>query len=151
MSKISIGQIQKLREETGISISECKKALEEAGGDVEKAKALLREWGKEVATKKQAREVLAGLVSSYVHGTGKIGSLVAVRCETDFVARSGDFKNLCHELALQVASLEAESVDDLLGQQYIKDPARTVKDVIEEYVAKLGENIVVEKFTRFSL
>ena len=148
---MSIDQVKELREQTGISISECKKALEEAGGNIEKAKAVLREWGKEVATKKQAREVLAGLVSSYVHGTGKIGSLVAVKCETDFVARADDFKNLCHELALQVASLEAESVDDLLNQQYIKDPGKTVKDVMGEYVAKLGENIVVEKFARFSL
>ena len=144
-------QIKELREQTGISILECKKALEAAGGDMEKAKAVLREWGKEVATKKQTREVSAGLVSSYVHGTGKIGSLVAVKCETDFVARADDFKNLCHELALQVASLDAENVDDLLAQQYIKDPARTVKDMIGECVAKLGENIVVEKFARFSL
>lgn len=147
----TLEQIKELREQTGISISECKKALEAAGGDIEKAKAVLRQWGKEVATKKQAREVTAGLVSSYVHGTGKIGSLVAVKCETDFVARAQDFKNLCHELALQVASLGAENVDDLLNQQYIKDPARTVKDVVGEYVAKLGENIVVEKFARFSL
>ena len=136
---------------TGISISECKKALEAAGGDLEKAKAVLRQWGKEVAAKKQTREVAAGLVSSYVHGTGKIGSLVAVKCETDFVARADEFKNLCHELALQVASLEAENVDELLSQQYIKDPGKTVKEMIAEYVAKLGENIVVEKFARFSL
>ena len=147
----TLEQIKELREQTGISISECKKALEQAEGDIEKAKAVLRKWGKEVASKKQAREVMAGLVSSYVHGTGKIGSLVAVKCETDFVARSQDFKDLCHELALQVASLDAESVDDLLSQQYIKDSSKTVKDVMEEYVAKLGENIVVEKFARFSL
>lgn len=147
----TLEQIKELREITGISISECKKALEQAGGSIEKAKTLLREWGREVAVKKQTREVLAGLVSSYVHSTGKIGSLVAVKCETDFVARADDFKNLCHELALQVASLDAENVEELLGQQYIKDPARTVKDVIAECVAKLGENIVVEKFARFSL
>jgi len=148
---MSIDQVKELREQTGISISECKKALEAAGGDMEKAKAILREWGKEFAVKKQTREVSAGLVSSYIHGTGKIGSLVAVKCETDFVARADDFKNLCHELALQVASLDAENVDDLLSQQYIKDPGKTVKDIIGECVAKLGENIVVEKFARFSL
>jgi len=147
----TIEQIKELREITGISISECKKALEEADGNIERAKNLLREWGKEVAVKKGERGVGEGLVSSYVHSTGKIGSLVALKCETDFVARSDDFKNLCHELALQVASLEAESVDDLLAQQYIKDPGKTVRDVIAEYVAKLGENIVVEKFTRFSV
>lgn len=147
----TLEQIKELREQTGISISECKKALEQAGGNVEKAKSFLREWGKEVAVKKQSREVFAGLVSSYVHSTGKIGSLVAVKCETDFVARSDDFKNLCHELTLQVASLDAENVEELLAQQYIKDSGKTVKDVIAECVAKLGENIVVEKFARFSL
>lgn len=148
---VDIDQIKELRERTGISIVECKKALQESGGDMEKAKTLLREWGKEVAEKKQERLVGEGLVTSYVHGTGKVGSLVVVKCETDFVARSDDYKNLCHELALQVASLEAENVDDLLAQQYIRDPSKTVRDIVEEYIVKLGENIVVEKFARFSL
>ncbi len=148
---ISVEQIKELREASGISISECKKALEEAGGNMERAKALLEEWGKEVAAKKQERQVGEGLVASYVHGNGKIGSLVAVRCETDFVARSEDFKNLCHELALQIASLEAESVDELLAQQYIRDPGKTVRNIIEEAIAKLGENIAVEKFARFHI
>ena len=147
----SIEQIKQLREMTGISISECKKALEQAGENMEKAKALLKEWGRGVAAKKQERVVGEGRVASYVHGTGKIGSLVAVKCETDFVARSEDFKNLCHELTLQVASLDAENVEELLSQQYIKDSSKTVKDVVGECVAKLGENIVVEKFARFSL
>ncbi|HCM36404.1 MAG: translation elongation factor Ts [Candidatus Wildermuthbacteria bacterium RIFCSPLOWO2_02_FULL_47_9c] len=148
---ISVEQIKELREVTGISISECKKALEETGGDMERAKALLKEWGREVAVKKQERQVGEGLVASYVHGNGKIGSLVAVRCETDFVARSDDFKNLCHELALQIASLEAENVEELLLQQYIRDPGKTVRNVIEEAIAKLGENIAVEKFVRFHI
>ena len=147
----TINQIKELREVTGISISECKKALEQARGDMEKAKTLLKEWGREGAEKKQARQVGEGLIVSYVHGNGKIGSLVAVKCETDFVARSEDFKNLCHELALQVVSLEAESVEDLLAQQYIRDSSKTVKDLIGEYIAKLGENVVVEKFTRFQI
>ena len=141
---ISVEQIKELREVTGISISECKKALEETGGDMERAKALLKEWGREVAVKKQERQVGEGLVASYVHGNGKIGSLVAVRCETDFVA-------LCHELALQIASLEAENVEELLLQQYIRDPGKTVRNVIEEAIAKLGENIAVEKFVRFHI
>jgi len=118
---------------------------------MERAKALLKEWGREVAVKKQERQVGEGLVASYVHGNGKIGSLVAVRCETDFVARSDDFKNLCHELALQIASLEAENVEELLLQQYIRDPGKTVRNVIEEAIAKLGENIAVEKFVRFHI
>lgn len=147
----SIDQIKQLREITGISIVECKKALEVAGGDIEKAKILLRQWGKDVAEKKQTRAVGEGLVASYVHNTGKVGSLVMVKCETDFVARSADFKNLCHELALQAASLEAENGDEFLAQQYIRDPSKTVKDIVGEYIMKLGENIVVEKFVRFSL
>ena len=147
----SIDQIKELREATGISVAECKKALEEAGGDMAKAKEWLRQRGKEVAEKKQDRETGEGLVTSYVHGTGKVGSLVAVRCETDFVARSEDFQNLCHELALQAASMEAENVEDLLAQEYIKDSSKTIKELIEEGVAKLGENIVVERFARFRI
>ena len=148
---VSIDLVKELREITGISISECKKALEEANGDMEKAKAVLREWGKEVANKKQERSVGQGLVEAYVHGNGRIGSLVALKCETDFVARSEDFKNLGHELALQTAFMEAESVEDFLAQQYIKDPSKTVKDLIGEYIVKLGENIVVERFVRFQI
>jgi len=147
----TIEQIKELRAITGISISECKKALEEAGNDLEKAKALLRQRGKEIAEKKGARETDEGLVVSYVHGNGKIGSMVQVRCETDFVARSQDFQALCHELALQVASMEADSVEDLLAQEYIKDTLKTIKDIIQEVIAKVGENIVIDKFVRFAI
>jgi elongation factor Ts len=148
---VTIDQVKELREATGISISECKKALEEAGGDFGKAKDLLREWGKDVAGKKQAREVGEGLVEGYIHPTGRTGAMVQVKCETDFVARSDDFKNLCHELALQVASMDAENVEELLGQAYIRDTGKTIRDLVEESIAKLGENIVVERFIRFHL
>lgn len=148
---INIDQIKQLREETSISISECKKALEESGGDSEKAKQILREWGKDVAQKKQERETGEGLVEGYLHQTGRVGSLVAVRCETDFVARSDEFKNLCHELAMQVAFAEPDDVESFLGQEYIKDSARTVGDMVNEYIAKLGENIVIERFVRFHI
>ena len=104
-----------------------------------------------MANKKQVRSVGQGLVAAYVHGNGRIGSLVALKCETDFVARSEDFKNLCHELALQTAFMESESVEDFLAQQYIKDPSKTIKDLIGEYIVKLGENIVVEKFARIQV
>src|SRR3989338_10319480 len=102
---VSIDLIKQLREETGISVGECKKALEQAEGDMVKAKELLRAWGKEVASRKQKREVQEGMVEAYVHAKGKIGAMVQVRCETDFVSRSDDFKNLCHELALAGGSL----------------------------------------------
>ncbi|MBI4217445.1 MAG: elongation factor Ts, partial [Parcubacteria group bacterium] len=118
---VSIDLIKQLREETGISVGECKKALEQAKGDMAKAKELLRAWGKEVASRKQKREAKEGLVEAYVHATGKIGAMVQVRCETDFVSRSADFKNLCHELALQVVSMDPEDVSSLLDQQYVRD------------------------------
>lgn len=151
MQKVNLEQVKQLREETGISLAECRKAVEESGGDLAKAKDLLRQWGKEVAEKKQGREAGEGLIECYVHGTGKIGSLVDVRCETDFVARSADFKKLCHELALQVASMDARDVSELASQPYIRDGAKTVKDLIDETIAKLGENIVIRRFTRFEI
>ena len=148
---VIIDQVKELREATGLSISECKKALEVAGGNIEKARALLKEWGKEVAEKKQTREVGEGVVASYVHSTGKLGALVDVRCETDFVARSPEFKTLCHELALQVASMNPESAQELLTQPYVRDPSRQVHDVLNEYIARLGENIVVKQFSRLEI
>jgi elongation factor Ts len=147
----TIDQVKELREATGISISECKKALEAAGGNSEKARALLKEWGKEVAEKKQTREVGEGVVASYLHSTGKLGALVDVRCETDFVARSPEFKTLCHELALQVASMNPKNAQELLAQPYVKDPSRQVHDVLNEYIARLGENIVVKQFSRLEI
>ena len=148
---VAVDQIKQLREQTGISISECKKALAEADGDMEKAKTLLREWGKEIAAQKGAREVGEGLVDAYLHPTGKIGVLIDVRCESDFVAKSDDFKALVHELAMQVASMDAEDVPTLLKQEYIKDSAKTIQELQEEVIAKLGENIVIERFTRFEI
>ncbi len=148
---ITIDQIKQLREETGLSVLECKKALEKSGGDIMSAKSLLREWGREVAEKKQAREAGEGMIECYVHTTGKVGVLVHMRCETDFVAKSNEFRNLAHDLALQVASMDPENVLSLLEQQYIKDSSKTIKNLIEEYIAKLGENIVVERFVRFQI
>ena len=148
---VSIDLIKQLREETGISIAECKKALEEAKGDMAKAKNLLRAWGKEVAERKHSREVKEGMVHAYVHATGKVGAMVALRCETDFVSRSDDFRTLCHELALQVVSMDAADVAALLKQLYVRDASKTIQNLIEETIAKLGENIVVERLIRFEL
>jgi len=147
----TIEQLKQLRAETGISINECKKALDEAGNDVGKAKLLLKEWGKEVADKKQAREVGEGLIDAYLHPTGKVASLVDIRCETDFVAKSDDFKLLVHEVAMQIASMDPENVEELFSQQYIKDSSKTIQDLVQEAIAKLGENIVVQRFERFEI
>lgn len=148
---ITLEQIKQLREETNLPIVDCKKALEEAKGDLEKAKQLLKARGVQIAEKKQAREVGEGLVETYLHPNGKVGALLDVRCETDFVARSAEFKNLCHELALQVASMNPETAKELLKQPYIRDPGKTMQDVLTEAIAKFGENIIVKRFSRFEI
>ena len=147
---VLIEQIKRLREETGVSISECKKALEKAEGNREKAKEILRKWGKELAGKKAERDVFLGIVESYIHPNKRIGAMVELRCETDFVAKSEDFKKLAHELCLQIAAMDPEE-DSLMSQPWIKDETKTIKELIEEYIAKLGENIVVKKIVRFNI
>ncbi|MBI1971580.1 MAG: translation elongation factor Ts [Candidatus Wildermuthbacteria bacterium] len=151
MGKISIEQIRELREATGLSVVECKKALEETGGNIEKAKEHLSKLGKQIAEKKQAREVGEGFVEAYAHSTGKLGAIVDVRCETDFVARSQDFKNFCHEIALQVASMDPAGVEELLKQPYVRDPSHRVQDIVSDVIAKVGENIVIKRFSRFEI
>ena len=146
-----IDQVKQLREESGISITECKKVLEESGGDLAKARELLKQRGKQLALKKGAREVGEGIVEVYTHPTGKTAAMVDLRCETDFVARSEDFKKLAHELALQVASMHAASVEELLSQPYIRDPGKTIKDLLVESIAKIGENIIIKRFSRFEI
>lgn len=147
---VSIDQIKQLREETGVSISECKKALEESKGDFAKAKEVLRKLGKEIAQKKAEREVCQGIIESYIHANQKVGAMILLRCESDFVAKSPDFQKLAHDLCLQIAALDPED-PPLLNQPWIKDPAKTVKDLIQEAIAKLGENIVLDKFIRYEL
>ena len=148
---VEIELIKQLREETDVSLAECKKALEEAGGDIEKAKEVLRKRGRELAEKKQDRETHEGLVEAYTHGNGKIGVLVELRCETDFVAKAEAFKGLAHEIALQISATNPETVEDLLSQEYIRDEGKKVADLVSDAVAKLGEKIVVSQFTRFQI
>ena len=143
--------VKQLREESGISVAECKKVLEEAEGNIGKARELLLQRGKQLAAKKEAREVGEGTIEAYVHPTGKTAAMVDLRCETDFVARSEEFKKLAHELALQAASMAPESVEELLSQPYIRDPGKTIKDLLTESIAKIGENIVIKKLSRFEI
>ena len=142
--------IKKLREETGAGIADCKEALKESGNDLEKAKEFLKKKGFEKGAKKGDREVGAGIVDVYSHG-GRVGVLVEVLCETDFVARTEDFKNLAHELSLQIASMNPSSVEDLLTQEYIRDNSMTVDQLIKSVIGKLGENIQVGRFERIAL
>jgi elongation factor Ts len=147
---ISINQIKQLREETGLSIMECRKALIEAEGDFEKAKKILKDWGKKFAEKKEEKETGEGLIESYIHSNKRIGAMVELRCESDFVARSKEFQKLAHELCLQITAISPKEVP-LLEQLWIRDETKKIKDLIEEHIAKFGENIIIKKFVRYKI
>lgn len=196
MATITASQVQELRQRTGVGMMECKKALQETAGDLEAAIDLLRTRGHAKAAKKAGRETDEGRVEAYIHLGGKIGVLIEVDCETDFVAKTDDFRDLARSLAMQVAAagplaVDREGLDPevverekgiyrqqaqesgkpadivekiaagklekwyqevcLLDQAYIKDPDRKVSDVVNEAVQRLGENIVVRRFTRFEV
>lgn len=147
---ITINQIKKLREETGVSISECEKALKETKGDVEKAKEILKKWGRELAEKKKDRTTAQGIIDCYIHPNKKVGVLLELNCETDFVARGQDFHNLAHELCLQIAGLQDEETP-ILEQPWIKDQNKTIKELIDECISKMGENVTIKRFIRYQL
>lgn len=146
MKKVSLTDIKALREETGAGVADCRQALEDCNGDQTKAAEALRKKGIEKAAKKADREVKAGSVFSYVHHNGKVGVLVSLACETDFVAKTDDFINLGKELSLHIAAARPASVDELLDQDYVRDPSKKVTDLIKEVIGKLGENIQVVDF-----
>ena len=192
----NIDQLRQLRQETGISFLECKNALEEAKGDIKEAKRILREKGKEIAESKVLRKTEQGIIESYLHPGGKIGVLLEICCESDFVAKSEEFKKLAHEICLQITAMKPLFLDDkdisedfldgekkiyqkqfegsgkpqkivdqiiegklskykkevsLLNQPWVKDEAKTIKDLVNEYSLKLGENIKVKRFTRYEI
>ncbi|MEK9178316.1 MAG: elongation factor Ts [Patescibacteria group bacterium] len=151
MSKVNLEQLKKLRSQTSASVADVRSALEESGGDYDKALALLKKRGAEIAEKKKERETGQGLVESYIHQNGKVGSLVVLLCETDFVARTDEFKNLAHEIAMQVAAMEPKDIEGLLKQEYIRDPSMKIEDLIKQTIGKLGENIRVKSFTRYQI
>ena len=145
---------------------DCKRALQESNGDLDQAEEFLRAQGIASAAKKASRATNQGLVESYIHSGGRIGAIVEVNCETDFVARTDDFRGLAHDLAMQIAAMSPVYVDDdeipegeevdpqqacMMQQPFIKDPSRTVQDLVNETVGRLGENVRVRRFTRFSL
>ncbi len=146
----TVEQIKNLRAKTGLGIHDIKKALEASDGNEEKALQLLKEWGLSTVAKKADRATSQGLIESYSHG-GRIGSMVEVNCETDFVARNDDFKSFVRDLALQVAAMKPETVEDLLKQEYFKDPSLTVQDRLTETIAKIGENVKINRIARFEL
>lgn len=148
--KINLSEVKRLREMTGVGLTDAKKALEESGGDFEKALEAMKKKGFDKAIKRAERAAGAGLIGTYSHD-GRIGVVVEVNCETDFVAKTDEFKELVKDLCLQIAAVEAENVKALMEQEFIKDPSKTVGDVVKEHIAKLGENIVVRRFERMAL
>ncbi|KKP93497.1 MAG: Elongation factor Ts [Parcubacteria group bacterium GW2011_GWA1_36_12] len=146
-----VEKVKNLRESTGLSFNEIKKALDEAGGDEAKAVEILKSQGSKMAEKKSSREVSEGVVSSYIHATKKLGTMVEILCETDFVARNTDFQELSKEIAMHIAAMKPGTVNDLLDQPFVKNPDMTVKDLINSYIAKLGENIQIGRFEIFQI
>ena len=147
---VDVNLIKTLREKTGAGIADCREVLEESKGDIKKAEELLKARGFEKAAKKGDRATNAGLIDSYVHN-GRVGSMVELMCETDFVARTDEFKELAHEISMQVASMNPKDVKVLEKQEYIRDHSKTIGDLVKEAIAKLGENITIGRFQRFEL
>lgn len=174
---VTTSLVKELREQTGAGIMDCKRALEETGGDLKKAADYLRQTGLAKADKKMGRVANQGLIEVYVHAGGRIAAMVELNCETDFVARTPDFKTLAREIAMQVAAMNPRYVsadavaegdwaalEDEFGdrkkaaeaaclyeQPFIRDPKRTINELIREAVAKLGENVQVQRFARFEV
>lgn len=148
---VTVEQIKNLRAKTGLGIHDVKTALEESNGDEAKAIAWLKEKGLSTAAKKASRATSQGLIETYIHGGVRIGAMVEINCETDFVARNDDFKKFVKEIALQVASMNPENVDELLRQEYFRDPSITIEQLLNDTIAKIGENMKVNRFARFEL
>ncbi|TSC60368.1 MAG: elongation factor T [Parcubacteria group bacterium LiPW_15] len=142
--------IVRLREKTGAGVMDCKRALTDAKGDFDAAVALIGERGLSKVEKRADREAGAGMIFSYVHND-RIGVLVDMRAETDFVVHSDPFKEAIREIAMQIAAAAPENVEALLAQPYIKDESKTVKDIVNEVIAKVGENVKVRTFSRIEL
>ena len=149
--KIDPKEVQRLRAETSAGVMDCKRALEDAQGDFEKAKGLLRERGLASLKKKTGREAKEGAVASYIHAGGRVGAIVEIASETDFVSRSPEFQKLAQEVAMHVAAMDPKDIDELLGQAYIRDASKTVNDLVTTLAASVGENVSVRRFQRFAL
>ena len=151
MLKVNLEDLKKLRNETSASIADCRVALEESKGDYKKALLWLKKRGIEKAEKKQDRKTSLGLVECYIHQNGKVGSMIEILSETDFVARTDEFKNLAHEIAMQVCAMNPKDIPTLLKQEYIRDNSVTINELVKGTIGKLGENIIVRKIVRFEI
>ena len=158
--------VKELREKTGAGVMDCKSALEEAGGDLERAVEILQQRGVASAEKRMHRETSQGVIECYIHAGGRLGAMVELNCETDFVARTDDFKQLARDLAMQVVAYSPISVSEedlpegaegdpadlcLMSQPFVKDESRTIDELVKDVISKTGENIRVRRFVRFEL
>ncbi len=162
---VDTSKIKQLREETGAPVMDCKRALEASDGNVDAAKRWLRERGAAIAEKKAERVASQGVVGSYIHHNNRVGVLVEINCETDFVARNEDFQRLVRDIAMQISWTDPKWVGNeedapaeyppdeqpLLKQSFVRDESRSIQDLVHEAIGKLGENIVVRRFTRYEL
>lgn len=148
---ITADMVKVLREETGVSVMQCKKALEEAQGDMEAARAALRVIAAAQAEKKSDREIGGGIVASYIHGNKKMGVLLSMNCETDFVAQNESFVSTANQIAMHIGAMEPENIEALLEQPFIMNPELTVKQVVDDLVQKTGERVEIGQFVRYSI
>jgi elongation factor Ts len=149
MERISI--LKKLRAKTQLPLNDCKKALEKANWDIKKAEEILKEENKYYFEKRKEKKAKEGTIGVYLHFNGKVGAMVKLNCETDFVARNSIFKSLAHDLAMQIASSHSKTKEELLNEPFIKDPKIKVKELLEEAIRKFGENIQLEDFIKFEI
>lgn len=148
---ISAEAVKELRDKTGISMMECKKALEEANGDITKALELLSARALVIAGKKSDRTLGAGTVAAYIHAGAQVGAMVHLSCETDFVSKNEEFMALARDIAMHVSAMRPANVEELAAQQYIKDPSKTIADLVSGGIQKFGERIVVSEFSCFAV
>lgn len=148
---VTAQQIKELRDKTGVSMSSCKKALEEAGGNIEKALSVLQRESAKSAEKKANRTLGAGVVEAYIHNNKKTGVLIELMCESDFVSGNEDFRTLAKDISMHIVASNPSDLNELSSQSYIKNPAITIKELVNQAIQKFGEKIEISKFSRYSL
>jgi elongation factor Ts len=148
---ISTEDIKKLRDETSVSIGKCKEALEEAEGDMQKAREILKTFSAQAAEKKSDREFGAGMIVSYIHSNGQMGTILELNCETDFVAKNEAFVQLANDIAMHITAMMPADMEELLSQPFVKNPSNTVMEMIQQGIQKMGERIAIGTYTRIGV
>lgn len=151
MASYTASDVKKLREETGAGMMDCKKALDQSNGDYAQAKELVRQKGLANAEKKADRETNEGYIATYVHANNKIAALVEILCETDFVARNDEFQKMARDVAMHVVAMNPATVEELLKEQFVKDPDVTIEDLVKGVSGKIGEKFVISRFVRYEV